>query len=267
MRLLFIGDTVGNIGVAMLQEYLPQLKRDLKPQVTVVNGENATSVGRGISQKVYKQIMNAGADVITLGNHAWNNAEILDFIDDTNKLVRPANYPGPDVPGRGYTVINVNGKQMAIINLQGLVLMDNLNNPFDTIDGLLKTLQSEVDYSFVDFHAETTSEKMAIARYLDGRISALVGTHTHVQTSDYRILPGGTAFMTDAGMTGPYDSVLGMQTDLILKRFITQRPVHFKVAETGAGILSGCVIDISDRTGLATKIRPILINPDHPYVN
>ncbi|UQS86797.1 TIGR00282 family metallophosphoesterase [Nicoliella spurrieriana] len=267
MRLLFVGDTVGNMGVSMLQEYLPKLKRDLKPQITVVNGENATAVGRGISQRVYKQIMSAGADVITLGNHAWNNAEILDFIDQTPNLIRPANYPGPDVPGRGYTIVNVNGKQVAIINLQGLVFMDNLNNPFDTINAILEQVGAKTDYQFIDFHAETTSEKMAIARYLDGRVSALVGTHTHVQTSDYRVLPAGTAFMSDAGMTGPYDSILGMQTDLILKRFITQRPVQFKVAETGSGILSGCVIDLSDRTGLATKIRPILINPDHPYSN
>ncbi|MHA8138376.1 TIGR00282 family metallophosphoesterase, partial [Lactobacillaceae bacterium Scapto_B20] len=216
MRLLFIGDTVGNIGVEMLQEYLPKLKKDLKPQITVVNGENATSVGRGISHKVYKQIMNSGADVITLGNHAWNNAEIMDFIDDTPNLIRPANYPGPNVPGKGYTTVNVNGKQVAIINLQGLVYMDNLNNPFDTIDKILAQLKDTVDYIMVDFHAEITSEKLAMARYLDGRISALVGTHTHVQTNDARVLSGGTAFMTDAGMTGPYESILGMQTDLIL---------------------------------------------------
>ncbi|MEJ6400407.1 TIGR00282 family metallophosphoesterase [Nicoliella lavandulae] len=267
MRLLFVGDTVGKIGVEMLQEYLPKLKKDLKPQITIVNGENSTAVGRGISYKIYKQIMNAGADVITLGNHAWNNAEIVDFINDTPNLIRPANYPGPDVPGNGYTIVNVNGKMVAVINLQGLVFMDNLNNPFDTIDAIIKEIKKKVDFIFVDLHAETTSEKLAIARYLDGQISALVGTHTHVQTNDARILPGGTAFMTDAGMTGPYDGILGMQTDLILQRFITQRPVRFQVEENGAGILSGCVIDMSDRDGHAIKIKPILIDPDHPYGN
>ncbi|UQS85188.1 TIGR00282 family metallophosphoesterase [Apilactobacillus apisilvae] len=265
MKILFLGDVVGNLGMKMIEQYLPILKRDYKPQLTIVNGENATSFGRGINKKVYKGIMNAGADVITLGNHAWNNEEIFEFIDDTKKLVRPLNFPGQDTPGNGYTIININGKKVAVINLQGRIFMDPIDDPFRMVNDLVDDLKSQVDSIFVDFHAETTSEKQVMAMYLDGKISALVGTHTHVQTNDNRILKNGTAFLTDAGMCGPIDGVLGMKYNNIIHRFLTQRPTRFEVEENGNGIVSGCIIDINNDTGKAKSINTIMISPDHPY--
>ncbi|GLB46674.1 metallophosphoesterase [Philodulcilactobacillus myokoensis] len=264
MRILFLGDTVGDMGVKLLQTYLPKLKQSLKPQITIINGENATSYGRGINERVYKQIMNAGADVITLGNHAWNNDDIFNFIDQKNNLIRPANFPGKNVPGRGFTIVNVNNVKVAVINLQGRVFMDTLDDPFQTIDKVLKQLPSKINHIFVDFHAETTSEKQAMVMYLDGRISALVGTHTHVQTNDARILSRGTAYLTDAGMTGPYDGVLGMKYSGVIKHFLTQRPSRFEVEESGRGIVSGCVIDINN-DGIAKKIKLIQLNPNNSY--
>ncbi|KRK57852.1 hypothetical protein IV48_GL000277 [Fructilactobacillus fructivorans] len=266
MRFLFLGDTVGNIGVATVEKYLPLLKHDLKPQVTIVNGENATKVGRGINHELYLKIMNAGADVITLGNHAWNNSEIFEFINQTRNLIRPLNYPGKDVPGHGYIEMNVNGNLVAVINLQGRVFMDEIDDPFEDVDNLLAQLHKDnVNIIFVDFHAETTSEKKAMALHLDGRISALVGTHTHVQTSDGQILPHGTAFLTDAGMTGPNDGVIGMKFEPVINKFMTARPNRFEVQETGSAVLSGCYIDVDSKSGKARKIKNILINKDHPY--
>jgi 2',3'-cyclic-nucleotide 2'-phosphodiesterase len=264
MRILFLGDIVGNLGVDKVKEYLPLLKRDYKPQVTIVNGENATSFGRGINKRVYKQLMSAGADVITLGNHAWNNEEIFDFIDDTDKLIRPLNYPGKVVPGHGITTINVNGKKLAVINLQGRIFMDSIDDPFAKIDSLLNKISHKVNYIFIDFHAETTSEKRAMAMFLDGRISAIVGTHTHVQTNDNQVLRHGTAFITDVGMCGPDDGVLGMKYENIIHRFLTQRPTRFEVQSTGAVIISGCVIDLN-ADGTAKSIEKILINDKKPY--
>lgn len=266
MRILFLGDVVGNLGVEMVSKYLPILKRNYKPQVTIVNGENSTSFGRGINKKVYKQIMSAGTDVITLGNHAWNNEEIFDFINDTKKLVRPLNYPGKDVPGSGYTIINVNNKKLAVVNLQGRIFIDPIDDPFQKIDDLISKIKKESDAIFIDFHAETTSEKKTMAMYLDGQISAIVGTHTHVQTNDDQILKNGTAFISDVGMCGPFDSVLGMKYENIIHRFITQRPTRFEVEENGRGIVSGCVIDLRD-DGTAKSIKKILIDPNHAYKN
>ncbi|WP_413627154.1 TIGR00282 family metallophosphoesterase [Fructilactobacillus vespulae] len=267
MRLLFVGDVVGNLGMKMVEQYLPLLKKDLKPQVTIVNGENVTKVGRGINEKLFKQLMNAGADVVTLGNHAWNNEEIFSFIDDTKKLIRPLNYPGKDVPGNGYCQLNVNGTQVAIINLQGRIFMEETDDPFAEIDRLVEQLKKDqVKVIFVDMHAETTSEKKAMALYLDGKISALVGTHTHVQTSDAHVLNKGTAFLTDVGMTGPDDGVIGMEYEPVIKRFLTSRPSRFTVEENGSKVLSACLIDVDNQTGLAKAIKPILICKEHPYV-
>ncbi|MCT3397989.1 TIGR00282 family metallophosphoesterase [Lentilactobacillus hilgardii] len=262
MRVLFIGDVVGDKGVSMIETYLPKIKQDVKPQVTVVNGENATPVGRGISQNIYKRLMSYGVDVVTLGNHAWSNSEILDFIDDTNRLIRPYNFPKNVTPGKGYTLINVNGKQLAVLNFQGRVFMDNLDDPFSLANDLVNKLNKTTNCIFMDFHAEATSEKLAMARYLDGKVSAVVGTHTHVQTNDARILLQKTAFLTDVGMTGPADGMLGMKPDSVISRFLNQRPARFQVLETGRGILSGCVIDIDDKSGHATSIKTILYTDD-----
>ncbi len=263
MRILFVGDVVGNIGVDMIHEYLPQLKRDLKPQVTIVNGENSTPVGRGISQSIYKQLLKDGADVVTMGNHTWDNAELYDFIGGANRLVRPANFPGDNTPGQGWTKVKVNQQVLAVVNMQGRVFMNPMDDPFATMKNLLPEL--DTDFVFVDFHAETTSEKRAFAMRYDGQLSAVVGTHTHVQTSDAQVLKHGTAFLTEVGMTGPADSVLGMQADSVIERFENQRPTRYTVQEKGAGLLSGCVIDLNDKTGHASRIRPILISPQHPY--
>lgn len=262
MRVLFIGDVVGNMGVHMIETYLPKLKQELRPQVTVVNGENATPMGRGITQSIYKKMMGAGVDVVTLGNHAWSNNGILDFIDDSKRLIRPYNFPKRTTPGKGYTMVNVNGHQLAVLNFQGRVFMDNLDDPFALADELVTEIRKTTHCIFMDFHAEATSEKLAIARYLDGRISAIVGTHTHVQTNDARILPEKTGFLTDAGMTGPADGMLGMKPESVINRFLNQRPARFEVLETGREIISGCYIDIDDKTGHTTQIKTVMLTDD-----
>lgn len=264
MKLLFIGDVVGSIGRQMVTDYLPRLKKKYKPQVTILNGENAAG-GRGITEKIYKQFLQDGADMITLGNHSWDNQDIFNFIDKNNNIIRPANYPQETTPGKGYTYLNVNGKKLAIINLQGRTFMQAIDDPFKIIEDILKEVRQETNLIFIDFHAETTSEKLAMAWHLDGRISALVGTHTHVQTNDNRILPQGTAYLTDVGMTGPYDAILGMQKERVIQKFVTGLPVRFEVEKEGRPQLSACLIDIHPETGKANAIETIKINPDHRY--
>ncbi len=267
MRILFVGDVVGDKGVEMIESYLPQLKRDFKPQATIVNGENSTSVGRGISLAIYKKLLQAGADVITMGNHTWDNREIFDFMNDADRLVRPANFPGKNVPGQGDTTIRINAQTLTVINLQGRIFMNPMDDPFQVAEELVDQAKKTSPFIFIDFHAETTSEKRALATYLDGQVSAVVGTHTHVQTSDAKVLPNGTAFLTEVGMTGPADSILGMKSEAVIGRFLNQRPTRFEVEESGSGLLSGCVIDLDDKTGHAKKIKPILISKEHPYLN
>jgi len=265
MRILFVGDVMGEVGQAAIATYLPKLKRRYKPQVTIVNGENATK-GRGINQDVYKHFLTAGADVITMGNHTWDNNEIFDFIGDAKKLVRPLNFPTETTPGSGYTIVNVNTEKLAVINVQGNVFMgQNLANPFLTVKPLVDELCEQTPNIFIDLHAETTSEKEAMAWYLDGQVSAVIGTHTHVQTSDNRVLPAGTAFLSDVGFTGPYNGILGMTRENVIGRFLEQMPTRFNVQEDSPAVLSGCVIDVDGKTGHAKKIERILINPDHPY--
>ncbi|CAJ1228755.1 MULTISPECIES: TIGR00282 family metallophosphoesterase [Lactiplantibacillus] len=265
MRILFVGDVMGQVGQDAIATYLPKLKRRYKPQVTIVNGENATR-GRGISQQVYKDFLSAGADVITMGNHTWDNNEIFDFIGDAKKLVRPLNFPIATTPGKGYTIVNVNTAKLAVINLQGNVFMgQNLADPFTTVQPLVEELRETTPNIFVDFHAETTSEKEAMAWYLDGQVSAVIGTHTHVQTSDERVLPEGTAFLSDVGFTGPYNGILGMTRENVIQRFLEQMPTRFNVQEDSPAVLSGCVIDLDEKNGHAKKIQRVLINPDHPY--
>ncbi len=262
MRILFIGDVVGSLGQQMLKDYLPRLKKHYKPQVTIVNGENAAD-GKGITENAYKCILNAGADVITMGNHTWDKRELFDFIERAPKLVRPANFPGV-TPGQGLVNINVNGKCLTVINLQGRVFLNDLDNPFAKIDELLANDCSHSDWIIVDFHAEATSEKEAFGYYVDGRVAAVIGTHTHVQTNDARILSHGTGYLTDAGMTGPYNGVLGVKADSVLARFLTQRPTRFAVAEDDQGQLNGCLLDLDDH-GHTHDIKLVQINPNHPF--
>ncbi|MDK2845250.1 MAG: 2,3-cyclic-nucleotide 2-phosphodiesterase [Enterococcus sp.] len=263
MRLLFIGDVVGSLGRNTVSDYLPKLKKKYRPQVTIVNGENAAS-GRGITEKIYKKFLQDGADVITLGNHAWDNRGIFEFIEDAKRMVRPANFP-TGVPGVGVVFVKVNQQELAVVNLQGRSFMVDLDDPFRKIEELLAQIQKRTLYIFVDFHAETTSEKQAMGWFLDGRVSAVVGTHTHVQTNDARILPKGTAYLTDVGMTGPYDGILGMKKEAVIEKFLTSLPQRFEVVEKGCFILSGCVIDVDDKTGNATRIFPIQISEDRPF--
>ncbi|ARW06782.1 TIGR00282 family metallophosphoesterase [Bacillus atrophaeus] len=262
MRILFIGDVVGSPGRDMVKEYVPKLKTKYKPHFTIINGENAAH-GKGLTEKIYHSLMQAGADAITMGNHTWDKKEIFDFIDDVPHLVRPANFP-EGTPGKGITYVKANGKELAVINLQGRTFLPPLDDPFQKADELIAEAAKRTPYIFIDFHAEATSEKLAIGWYTDGRASAVVGTHTHVQTADNRILPKGTAYITDVGMTGPYDGILGMDRETIIKRFKTNLPVRFSVAE-GKTTLSGVIIDIDDQTKKAVKIERILINDDHMF--
>jgi metallophosphoesterase (TIGR00282 family) len=229
MNILFIGDIVGAPGRRTVEELLPRVVDHYCIDLVVANGENASG-GIGITPPVADQFLSQGVDVLTSGNHVWKHKEILPYLEDTDRLLRPANYP-PETPGRGLvTVETAAGEPVAVINLEGRVFMSALECPFRTVDRLLETLPPKVKVILVDMHAEATSEKLAMGWYLDGRVSAVVGTHTHVQTADERVLPQGTAYITDVGMTGPLNSVIGMKTEVILERFLSQRPQPFKVA-------------------------------------
>lgn len=265
MRVIFIGDVMGELGQSMLTTYLPKLKAKYRPQLTVVNGENIAS-GKGITKPLYKLILQAGADVVTMGNHTFDKQEIFEFIGEAKKLVRPANYPAATTPGQGYTLVKINQTTVGVINLQGRVFINPIDDPFAKADELVAKLQSKCDLIFVDFHAETTSEKLALAWYLDGRVAAVVGTHTHVQTNDARILPGGTAYLTDAGMTGPYNEILGMTRSRVIEKFRTNLPVRFSTPESGPGQINGAYLELNEQTGHATKIQTISISPDRPFL-
>lgn len=263
MKILFIGDIVGSPGRDMVSQYLPKLKEKYRPQITIVNGENAAS-GKGITEKIYKQFLNLDVQAVTMGNHTWNKREIMDFINDAPYLIRPANFPENN-PGKGIVYIHVNNVTVAIINLQGRTFLDAHDDPFKKADELIAQAKKKTDIIFIDFHAEATSEKQAFAWYVDGRVSAVVGTHTHTQTADERILPKGTAYITDAGMTGPYDSILGVEKEAVINRFLTNMPVRFEVDTKGRNQLNGCLITIDKSSGVATKIERIIINDDHPF--
>lgn len=265
MKILFIGDVVGSPGRDMVTDYVPKLKDKYKPQVTIINGENAAS-GKGITEKIYKQFLNLGAQVITLGNHTWAKRDIFEFIDDAPHMIRPANFPSEN-PGKGITFLNINGIEVAIINLQGRTFLPATDCPFKKADELIDLAAKRTSIIFVDFHAEATSEKQAMGWYLDGRVSAVVGTHTHTQTADERILPNGTAFITDVGMTGPYDSILGVEKETIINRFLDGLPARFEVDTKGSNQLNGCIIELDKKTGKAIKIDRIMINKDHPFFN
>ncbi len=264
MRVLFIGDVVGSMGREMITEYVPRLKKKYRPQVTIVNGENAAS-GRGITEKIYKKLLQDGVDVVTMGNHTWDNRDIFEFIDDAKKMVRPANFP-EGTPGQGMVFVKVNQVELAVINMQARSFMTDLDDPFRKMQALVAEARKRTPIIFVDFHGETTSEKQAMGWFLDGEVSAVVGTHTHVQTNDAPILPKGTAYLTDVGMTGPYDGILGMRRDVIIEKFLTAMPKRFEVVEEGRAILCGCLLEIDDATGKAKDIQLIQINDDRPFM-
>jgi metallophosphoesterase (TIGR00282 family) len=259
MKLLFVGDVVGKPGRRALRNLLPRLVDRHRADWVVVNVENAAG-GFGVTPEVLREIADLPIDVLTTGNHVWDKKEGVAILDRMPNLLRPANYPDGN-PGTGLHVgETAAGIPVATINLEGMVFMANLESPFRTADRLLQQLDPAVKVVFVDFHAEATSEKQAMGFYLDGRVSAVVGTHTHVPTADERVLPQGTAFLTDAGMTGPYESVIGMRTDKILKRFLLQTPAAFEVAKRDVR-LAGVVIEVDEATGKARGIERLLV-PD-----
>jgi 2',3'-cyclic-nucleotide 2'-phosphodiesterase len=257
VKLLFVGDIVGSPGRHAVESLLPGLRERHQPDFVVVNGENSAG-GLGITSKIARGLYDAGVDAITLGNHTYRHAEVYDFLDRDERIVRPANYPKGN-PGRGHTVVESGGMRLAVVNLSGAVFLDVARSPFAEVDAILQELRGKADHVLVDFHAEATSEKVAMGWYLDGRVTACVGTHTHVPTADARVLPGGTAYITDVGMTGPRGGVIGVQKELAIERFLTQMPVKFDTA-TDDPWLNGVLIEADD-AGRATSIEQVLV-PD-----
>ena len=255
MNILCIGDVVGSIGCRHLQATLPRIKRELAVDVCIVNGENSAD-GNGTTPASAKYLFDAGADVITGGNHTFRRHEFYDLLEENEALLRPANLPA-GTPGRGMTVVDRGRYQVTVINLQGTVYMEALTSPFDTLDSLLKEAGNP-KFCIVDFHAEATAEKRALAGWADGRISALFGTHTHVATADQQILSGGTGFITDVGMTGPTDSCLGVRTELSIQKMRTKLPVRFAIAE-GACHLDGVLFTLDDKTGKCVDVKRIRV--------
>jgi metallophosphoesterase (TIGR00282 family) len=255
VKLLFVGDVVGSPGRRALEELLPKLRERHEPDFVVVNGENAAG-GVGITERLARGFLELGADAITLGNHAFRHTEVYEFLDREPRIVRPANYPKAD-PGHGHTIVERDGARLAVVNLAGTVFVDSARSPFAEADAILAELRGKADHVLVDFHAEATSEKVAMGWYLDGRVTACVGTHTHVPTADARLLDRGTAYITDVGMTGPRESVIGVERELAIKRFLTQTPVRFETAQ-GDPWLNAVLIEADD-AGRATAIEPILV--------
>ncbi len=259
--ILFLGDIIGRPGRRALKKFLPGLLEKYAPSLIVANGENAAG-GIGITPEICRQLL-AQVDVLTSGNHIWDKRDAVQYLDQEPRLLRPANYPSPN-PGKGtYSFESQEGFRVAILNLQGRVFMEPIDCPFRVADRELKSLQEGdgITFTLVDFHAEATSEKQAMGWYLDGRVSAVVGTHTHVPTADERILPGGTAFITDVGMVGGYESVIGLKKEQAIQRFLTSRPQRFEPDKRGL-IFSSVLIEIDTQTGKAISIRREMLVED-----
>jgi metallophosphoesterase (TIGR00282 family) len=259
MNILFIGDIFASPGRRIVADHVQDIIGTNHIDLAIANAENAAG-GFGITPAIAEELLALGLDVLTSGNHVWDKRELYDYFARQPRLLRPANYAG--VPGSGLVVRRArNGVDCAVINLQGRTYMPSTDCPFRKADEILGALDPAVKVKFVDFHAEVTSEKIALGRYLDGRVSAVVGTHTHVPTADTRILAGGTAYQTDCGMTGPYDSVIGVETDVILQRFLTALPVRMEAAKKGVE-LHAVIVDVDETTGKARAIRRHAINGD-----
>src|SRR5450432_3336358 len=259
MNILFIGDIFGSPGRRIVADHLQDIVQANSIDLTIANAENAAG-GFGITPSIAEELFALGLDVLTSGNHVWDKRELFDYFARQPRLLRPANYP--EAPGRGAITYRArNGTECAVINLQGRTYMPDTDCPFRKVDQILGELDASVKVRFVDFHAEVTSEKMAMGWYLDGRVSAMVGTHTHVPTADTRILAGGTAYQTDCGMTGPYHSVIGVQTDIVIQRFLTGRPVRMEAARTGPE-LHAVIVDVDEATGKARAVRRHAIDGD-----
>ena len=255
MKLLFVGDVVGGIGRRTMAALLPDLVDQHRPDFVVVNGENAAG-GVGITEKTARELLELGADAITLGNHAYRHREAYDFLDREQRVVRPANYPKGS-PGRGHTVVERDGMRLGVVNLSGMVFMEAVRSPFSEVDALLAELGDRVDALVVDMHAEATSEKVAMGWHVDGRATAVLGTHTHVPTADARVLPGGTAYVTDVGMTGPRGGVIGVKREQAIERFLTLTHVRFETSADDPWL--NAVLIEADGEGRATSIEQLLL--------
>ena len=255
MKILAVGDLVGEGGVKKLKELLPRIREEEKIDFVIVNAENSAG-GMGITTKIFNELKALNIDAMTMGNHTWGKKDIFTFIDDP-KLLRPANYPN-NVPGKGYGIYTCKGKKICVVNLIGRTDMNVLSeNPFQKMQEILKEVRSQADIIILDFHAEATAEKIAMGYYLDGKITAMFGTHTHVQTADEKILEHGTGYITDIGMTGPIKSVIGMDIAVSIKRFETTLPERYKLAE-GNCMLNGCIFDINDETCRVNKVTRVV---------
>lgn len=255
MNILVIGDIVGRPGRRAVKALLPVVRQEYQVDFVIANAENASG-GRGLTGDVMEELLFTGIDVLTMGNHVWDNKDILRFIDYEPRLVRPVNYPAP-CPGQGYHIYTAGfNTRIAVINASGRVFLPPLDCPFSAVDEVLAEIKDKADITIVDFHAEATSEKVAFGYYFDGRVQAVLGTHTHIQTSDERILPQGTAYITDLGMTGPYESVLGMKKEQVLEKFLTGRPVRLEVA-SGKVQLEGVLLNLDDHSYQVNKIMRI----------
>jgi metallophosphoesterase (TIGR00282 family) len=256
VKILFVGDVFGKPGKQAAAEVVPRLKKELGIDLCIINGENSAG-GFGLTETSAEKLLSYGADVITSGNHIFDRPDAFNVLTEHFNIIRPANYP-PGLPGRGEVVVETpSGTKVAVINLQGRIFMPPIDCPFRTADQVIDRIWSETPVIIVDFHAEATSEKMAMGWYLDGKVSAIIGTHTHVMTADERILPGGTAYITDAGMTGPHDSVIGVKIHQSVERIIKQVHVRFSPADKGLEF-NGVVLEIDDATGKALSIKRII---------
>ncbi|MFT5170146.1 MAG: metallophosphoesterase (TIGR00282 family) [Candidatus Omnitrophota bacterium] len=256
MNILCLGDVVGKPGRSALNESLKALKEELAIDFTVVNAENAAG-GAGVTTRIAKQFLHVGCDVLTLGDHTWDQRDLESYLDTADSVVRPINFP-EGTPGKGYCIKELdNGIKVGVVNVMGNVFMKyNLPCPFRALEKIAAEIRKVTPIIVVDMHAETTSEKVAIGHFIDGKVSVLVGTHTHIQTADEKVLPNGTAYITDLGMTGPYDSVIGQRKDRIIKRFLTSMPTKFQVAENDV-IIHGIVATVDEKTGKATAIKRV----------
>ncbi len=254
MNILAVGDIVGKVGLQKLKEVLPALKKDEKIDFVIVNAENAAD-GMGLTEKMYKEVLATGTDCITMGNHTWGKKDIFGFIDE-KPVIRPANY-SRNVPGKGYDIYEVKGKKICVINLIGRTSMTVLSdNPFTEAEDIIEKVKSTVDIIIIDFHAEASAEKIALSYFLDGKATIIFGTHTHVQTADSQIMEKGTAYITDIGMTGPKKSVIGMDVEASIKRFLTSLPEKYKTAD-GEGKFNSCLFEIDEKTNKVVNIRTI----------
>jgi 2',3'-cyclic-nucleotide 2'-phosphodiesterase len=258
MKVLFIGDIVGEPGREIIRKKLRDYKTEKKIDAVIANAENAAG-GSGVTQRIAEELHEFGIDILTSGDHIWKKREVYEYLNRSDRLIRPANYPD-GAPGCGATAIEIKGKGvLGAVNLIGRVFMDAVDCPFRKAQKEIETLKKKTNIIFVDMHAEATSEKVAMGWYLDGKVSAVIGTHTHIQTADEKILPGGTAYITDCGMTGPYDSVIGRRKDLIIERFLTQLPNRFEVSEKGVE-MHGVMVEVDEKTGKAVSIKRVRVS-------